>query len=151
MTKGFLCANILNVKHRLLICAFVLGVLIQPANAQQLIASWYDERSLKDEGTWKRTQGVMSNGRRFDENADTCATRIFPLDTVLLIRRGTLSCRVVVTDRTAKKYGSRIDLSRSAFAKIADLRDGIVEVDVYVVDGSRNIDTRGQKARVRRH
>lgn len=101
-----------------------------------LTASWYSVESLKKEGTWKHSKGVMANGTYFNEDNFTCATRIFPLGTMLKIinpakRGGHNSVIVKVTDRIGKRFAkTRIDLSKRAFSQIADLKQGLIQVKV---------------------
>lgn len=101
-----------------------------------MLASWYDEKSLVTEGTWKHSKGVMANGQRFNSSNYTCASRDWRLGTVLSVTNLRSGVRVLVrvSDRTAKRFkGKRIDLSRAAFEKIAPLEQGLVKVDVEVV------------------
>ena len=100
---------------------------------EQLTASWYSVQSLKDEGTYFKTHGRCADGSYFKDDAKTCATRHYVLGTILEItnqRNGKSVC-VKVCDRISKKYANtRIDLSKAAFAQIADLKQGIVPVIV---------------------
>lgn len=103
--------------------------------AQTLTASWYSVSSLQKEGTWKRSKGVMANGQMYDEKRNTCATRLFPLGTLLEVTAGGRSVRVRVTDRIGKRFANtRIDLSKAAFSKIANLERGLIQVQVKVVE-----------------
>lgn len=105
----------------------------QPA---YLTASWYSIQSLKDEGTWKRSKGVMANGELFDENRLTCATNLYPLNTLLCITniQNGKSVVVVVKDRIAKRYGkTRIDLAKGAFLALDELKKGVIRVRVEKV------------------
>lgn len=88
-------------------------------------ASWYGE-SYRG----KR----MANGQPFTPDALTCAAWEWPLGTTLLVTHRHRTVRVVVTDRgPAAKFPDRIvDLSRAAFARIADTRHGVVRVTVRV-------------------
>jgi hypothetical protein len=98
-----------------------------------LMASWYSIESLKKEGTWKRTKGVMANGEKFNDGTLTCATRIYPLGTRIRITccKNSKTVLVRVTDRIGKRFAKkRIDLSRLAFSRIAELEDGLVAVKV---------------------
>jgi hypothetical protein len=104
-----------------------------PVPARVLTASFYSVQSLKQEGTWKTSKGVMANGQKFDEDALTCATRLYPLGSVLMVstldRRNSIS--VKVTDRIGKRFATkRIDLSKAAFARLAPLSKGLVQVTV---------------------
>ena len=121
----------------LLILATIL-ILIGIARADSppatLTASWYDLASLKKEGTYKYSKGRMANGKIFDENSFTCASWDFPLKTKLKVtnvKEPKKSVIVEVTDRTNKRFkGKRIDLSKRAFAQIADLKQGIIKIKV---------------------
>lgn len=113
----------------LLICSFLMSVCF--AQDRVLTASWYSIESLKREGTYKLTKGVMANGKVFNENDFTCATRLWHLGTVLTVTNMTNGRTVIVkvTDRIGKRFAkTRIDLSKSAFEKIANRNDGIVRV-----------------------
>ncbi len=103
------------------------------AQASTLQASYYSNDSLHKEGTWAKSAGRMANGRVFDENALTCATRLYPLGTHLIITNlaNNKSVVVVVTDRIGKRFAkTRIDLSKGAFLRIASLKTGKVPIKV---------------------
>lgn len=96
-------------------------------------ASWYSTESLKKEGTWKYSHGRMANGEKFDDKKLTCATRLWPLGTILRITniQTNESVSVKVTDRIGKRFAKkRIDLSKKAFEEIADLNQGIIPISV---------------------
>ena len=104
-----------------------------PKGCRLLMASWYSIESLKKEGTYKYSKGVMANGKNFDENNLTCATRLFPLGSSLFITNLENGKKVVVlvTDRIGKRFTTkRIDLSKLAFSRIAELKRGVVAVKV---------------------
>jgi rare lipoprotein A len=118
-----------------LFCASVHAQTI-PAPAIQLHASWYSCESLKKEGTWKHGETKMANGQRFSDNNYTCATRLFPLGTILRIKNTSTGKEtvVIVSDRIGKRFAkTRIDLSKKSFQAIADLRQGVIPVTVEVV------------------
>jgi rare lipoprotein A len=116
---------------RLLVCLILLPGLVE---AKELTASWYDRASLIKEGTWKNgEEKKMANGERFNEEAFTCSSRDYPLHTWLRITNKKTGKWVdcLCTDRIGKRFaGIRIDLSKRAFAQIADLKQGIVPVIV---------------------
>jgi len=103
------------------------------AYAEVLKASWYSIESLKKEGTWKTSKGVMANGHKFSNARSTCATRLYPLGTILRILN-LQNGRVVVvkvTDRIGKRFATkRVDLSKAAFREIAYLWRGTVPIKV---------------------
>jgi rare lipoprotein A len=87
-------------------------------------ASWYGE------GYRGKT---MANGQPFNPDALTCATWDWPLGAVLRIRcvDSLQSVRVTVTDRGPdKRLGRIIDLSRAAFERIANIKVGVVQVEI---------------------
>lgn len=106
------------------------------SNAWALDASWYSIESLKREGTYKYSKGVMANGKEFKDEAFTCATRLYPLGTYLKItnQRNGKSVIVKVTDRVGKRFAEkRIDLTPTAFKVLAGsqgLEVGLLPVKV---------------------
>ena len=123
----------------LALCLIFIVMFLGKAHAEAITlkASWYSESSLKKEGSWKLYKGVMANGEKFDEEKPTCATRLFELGRYVRVtntRNGkTVICKV--SDRIGKRFATtRIDLSRSAFEKIADLKVGLVPVTVEVIN-----------------
>jgi rare lipoprotein A len=99
-------------------------------------ASWYSVQSLKNEGTYKYSKGVMANGTLFVDDNLTCATRLYPLGTILRITNldTKRSVEVKVTDRIGKRFTyKRIDLSKGAFSKIADCKSGIISCIVMEI------------------
>ena len=134
---------------RMLICGGILGVVgltngmrmgecsTLPTTPSNLIASWYSIESLKTEGTYKYSKGVMANGEIFKDEESTCATRLFPLGQYIKVTNlnNGKSVIVKVTDRVGKRFAkTRVDLSKSAFSKIATLKEGIVKVKVEVIN-----------------
>ena len=91
--------------------------------AMLLTASW--ER-FSDDGK------LAANGRAFNRRAMTCATWLFPLGTKLHIvdLHNRLFCDVTVTDRPARKFSGRVDLSPAAFARLNGLELGLCAVEV---------------------
>lgn len=98
-----------------------------------ILASYYSENSLKNEGTWERTKGVCANGKQFDEQAFTAASCDYELGQWVRVTNTANGRNVVVkiTDRINKRFkGKRIDLSKMAFSRIGKLEKGLVEVKV---------------------
>ena len=129
-----------RAKRLWLISVFILifhsGCDLQPVFATEITASWYSKQSLKNEGTWKYSKGIMANGELYNENKYTCANRIYPLGTMLKITNISNGKSVIVktTDRIGKRFAeTRIDLSKSAFNKIENLNKGLTKVKVEVV------------------
>jgi rare lipoprotein A len=125
--------------RQILISVLVILVLYSSAQAQELKASYYSSASLKAEGTWKHGEQNMANGKKFDENALTCATRLYPLGTHLRISLlfGTGSVDVIVTDRIGKRFATtRIDLSKRAFSELTGgkLYLGVVKIKAEVLN-----------------
>lgn len=94
------------------------------ASPHPYIASWYGEEC----------QGrTMANGQPFDWHQHTCAHWNFAFGTKLRVtcKRTGRSVIVTVTDRgPAKRLHREIDLSKSAFAAIADVEEGLIEVSI---------------------
>lgn len=95
-------------------------------------ASWYSVKSCLREGT----TGVMANGRKLRDDRLTAASWDHPFGTrlkVVNLKNGR-AVIVEVTDRGPNKKlyrsGRVVDLSKAAFAAIADLNEGIIPVKV---------------------
>lgn len=119
---------------------FIVSAYAQVPSPAYLTASWYSVESLKREGTYKTSKGVMANGRKFSDTNYTCASRLYPMDTYLRItnHNNRKSVIVKVTDKIGKRFATkRIDLSKGAFAKIANLKSGLVKVKVEVIERSK--------------
>lgn len=98
-----------------------------------LTASWYSTESLKKEGTYAYSKGYCADGSKFNEKSLTCATRLFPLGTILKVSGNGRSVYVKVTDRIGKRFANtRIDLSKKAFGILAPLSQGLLQVKVEV-------------------
>lgn len=122
----------------LLLCLILQGFGIETSSAQELTASYYSVKSLKTEGTWKRSQGRMANGEVFDENKLTCAVYGYEFGQILRVTNLQSGRRVhvKVTDRIAKRFAkTRIDLSRQAFGYLSNEQysQGLLQVKVEVV------------------
>ena len=79
---------------------------------------------------------MTASGEIFNKHAMTCASNTHKLGTVLEVtnRANQKKVRVRVTDTGGfSKYGRTLDLSRGAFAKIADVKQGLAKVDIKVI------------------
>ena len=99
-------------------------------------ASWYSVESCMREGTWQKYGGKMANGEVFKNDLLICASWDHPFGTILLVTNqdNNKSVQVRVSDRGPSKklykVGRKIDLSKGAFEKIADLKKGIIKVSI---------------------
>ncbi|HPS20906.1 MAG TPA: septal ring lytic transglycosylase RlpA family protein [Candidatus Omnitrophota bacterium] len=97
------------------------------------LASWYAEFSP---GINKTT----ANMETFDDQEMTCASWDFPFDTILKVTNtdNSKSVFVRVNDRGPAKRlyreGRIIDLTMGAFKKIANTKNGLINVKVAVAD-----------------
>lgn len=90
------------------------------------MASWYG-----DEFAGKPT----ASGEPYDPKAFTCAHATLPFGTWVRVvaRESRQAVSVRVTDRFPATKGRVIDLSPRAFAQLAPLEDGLVEVELYAL------------------
>jgi rare lipoprotein A len=104
-------------------CALFLLLCLNSRAADQ--ASWYGENH--------RGQ-LMANGHRFDPDNLTAASWFFPIGTKVVVTHDDESVVVEITDRGPARRlvqeGRKIDLSRAAFAKLADPDLGLIDVTV---------------------
>lgn len=101
--------------------------------------SWYSKSSTIREGTWQKWGGKTANGEQFDENALTCATWGYLFGARLKVTNlengKSVICRVTDRGPNMKLYraGRIVDLSKGAFSRIADLKRGVINVNVEEV------------------
>lgn len=98
------------------------------------IASWYSE---EDENIQKHT----ASGELFDDEAMTCASWDYPFGKKLLVinlfNAKWIVCRV--NDRgPAKRLGRKIDLTKSAFRKIANSEIGLIFAAVIPTEKTKS-------------
>ena len=78
----------------------------------------------------------MANGEIFDMyDPTTTAANLWPLGTKLQIYYGGKTIEVVVTDRGA--FTHELDLSMAAFELLAPLSEGVIDVEISVVEEVR--------------
>lgn len=106
----------------------VLGFVAAELVADPLVshASWYGD---------EHRGRLMANGRPFNPDAMTAASWSYPLGTRVRVISGAHSVVVTITDRGPAwrlvRQGRIIDLSRAAFARLADTKVGLIHVFVY--------------------
>ena len=117
----------------LMIIAFVIFMIWLCGNARAEVteASYYTVAScMKESG-----QAICASGERLNDDLYTCASWDFSFGTLLRVhnRANGKSIVVRVNDRGPSrklyKRGRRIDLSRSAFLRLAPLSKGVISVE----------------------
>jgi len=88
------------------------------------VASWY--------GEWFRGR-TTACGEPYDPDGLTAAHRDLPCGTRLRVEHGGRGVTVTVTDRGPFVEGRFLDLSRAAFARLAPLAEGLIEVRTMVL------------------
>lgn len=108
------------------------------------VASWYSEKSTREERNEnENAERKMANGKIFDDSEMLAASWDYDFDTELTVEnlKNGKTVRVTVTDRgpcrRLYKEGRIIDLARSAFAKIADLDEGLIDVCITKARGEK--------------
>lgn len=77
---------------------------------------------------------LTANGERYDPSAMTAAHRSLPFGTVVdVVRRDGRYVRVRINDRGPYVDGRIVDLSRQAATALDMLREGVVEVGLFLV------------------
>jgi len=97
------------------------------ARAEVGIASFY---------TIKSSGRITASGERFQNSGFTCASMDYPFGKILKVTNIANHKFVLVKVNDTgnfKKYGRIIDLSRGAFAKIADTKLGVIKVKIEVI------------------
>ena len=91
-------------------------------------ASWY--------GGGEKLNEYTASGERFNPNVLTCASYAYPFGTLVRVTNleNNKGIEVRVNDRGPnKRLGRAIDLTREAFSRIADLKQGLLQVQIEVV------------------
>lgn len=105
---------------------FCIAILLSPpTSGSGHIASWY--------GGGEKLNSHTASGEVFSPETLTCASWDYPFDTHLKVTSLSTgkSVTVRVNDRgPAKRLGRSLDLTRRAFARIADVRQGLAAVRI---------------------
>lgn len=120
-------------KVLILVFAIITGTMtvsaqtVQEKEKSKAIASYYHS---------KFNGRKTATGDTYWDHLKTAASNVYKLGTKLLVTNTKTgkSVTVVVNDRMAKHIKGRVDLSRSAFEKIAHTGHGIVPVHVEVIE-----------------
>lgn len=123
-TIGFILLKLLSPLPILTVTS-ILTLL--PATASADIASFYGERFHNK---------MTASGEVFNMHKMTCASNTHKMGTRLKVtnKANGKSILVTVNDRGGfSKYGRTLDLSKAAFSKIADVKQGLAKVDIKVV------------------
>ena len=88
--------------------------------------------------SWERFSDsgkIAANGLPFNPQAMCCASRMWPIGTVLKVTDAHNGCSVTVrvTDKISEHYANRLDLSPAAFSYLNGLPKGICTATVTVV------------------
>lgn len=117
---------------------FFLVVMPSAVLAETGSASWYSTEACKfNPAKHCPTAGGQSLYALEKEKKDFCASWVYPLGSILEVtnRANGRSVIVTVLDRgPARRLNRVIDLSKSAFEKIGELKKGIITVDVKKVN-----------------
>ena len=113
--------------------SLLLILLTTPAWGEETEASWYSEASCKREGT----SGIETASReRFRDEGLTCAMRSREWGAKFKVTNLANGKSVIVKlndfgpNKKLWLAGRHIDLSKGAFARIADLKQGVARVKV---------------------
>ena len=97
----------------------------EKAVERKCVASWYGD---------KYRGKLMANGQPFDPAALTVAHKTLPFGTRVRFQLGPRTIIATVTDRGPFVAGSEFALSSGAFARLAQLEDGLIRPRWRVVE-----------------
>lgn len=123
---------------QLLIFHFFLFLLVSCAGSQDLddrVVAAIGERGKASYYADKYQNRKTASGEYLDNSAMTAAHKTLPFGTrvrVTNLNNGK-TVEVVINDRGPFVRGRVVDLTRAAFARIEDLRIGLVDVEVVVI------------------
>ena len=116
-----------NLFKLITLTSLTIPFLLASINTQAATASFYGKQFHL-----KRT----ASGEIFDMYKMTTASNTHKMGTILEVTNvaNSKKVRVRVNDTGGfSKYGRTLDLSKAAFAKIADIKHGLVKVDIKVL------------------
>ena len=115
------------VKKRVILAILVLILLLPHTTkaGSEYIASWY--------GGGEKLNRYTANGELFSPSLLTCASWDYPFGTRLKVTNLTNGKNVIVrvNDRGPnKRLGRAIDLTKHAFSRIANTKEGLILVEI---------------------
>ncbi|MGD2074584.1 MAG: septal ring lytic transglycosylase RlpA family protein [Gammaproteobacteria bacterium] len=95
----------------------------------------YEETGIASYYAKKFHNRKTASGERLDNNSMTAAHKTLPFGTEVTVKNtnNDKSVKVKINDRGPFVKGRIIDLTRAAFARIADPDDGLARVEITVV------------------
>ena len=96
--------------------------------AKEVVASWYGE---------KYRGKPTASGRLFNPDEMTAAHRTLPFGTKVRCQLGPKFVVVTITDRGPFIKGRTLDLSKSAFEKLASCEAGLLKIKMTVLKSSK--------------
>ena len=112
----------------MLLRAILLSILFTiPIQSMAATASWYGG---------KFHGRTTASGEKFNKWAMTTASNSHKMGTKLLVTNKANGKSVIVKVNDTggfKKYGRTLDLSRGAFAKIANINQGLIKIKIKVI------------------
>ena len=105
----------------------LLSLLLSVSTANAATASWYGG---------KFHGRTTASGEKFNKWAMTTASNSHKMGTKLEVTNLANGKKTIVRVNDTggfKKYGRTLDLSRGAFAKIADINQGLIKIKISVI------------------
>ena len=128
----------MGLKFKFLLLLLFTMLAACSSSPSQRSSSWagYSETGKASFYAMKYQFRKTASGERFNQLANTAAHKDLPFGSrVKVTNVGTGDSVVVrINDRGPFVRGRIIDLSRSAFAEIADTRIGVIDVEIEVVN-----------------
>jgi rare lipoprotein A len=124
-------------RYSIILLLFITALTACASSSKQT-SSWigYSETGEASYYAMKYQFRKTASGERFDQQASTAAHKQLPFGSRVKVTnvKNRESVIVRINDRGPFIRGRIIDLSRSAFAEIADPRVGVIEVEIEVIN-----------------
>ena len=122
----------------LLLLAAITGCSTTPAVEPKPESSWvgYTEKGKASFYADKHQNKKTANGERYNHSLDTAAHRKIPFGSKINVTNIASGKSVVCTvnDRGPFIRGRIVDLSKAAFDSIADRSEGVIDVEIKVIE-----------------